>query len=101
MKKHPPKKINALFGYRTELSMKNADTWSFAHKHCGALWLKAGLIMLIPSIIPFIPIYKASEGIITAAGLIIMSVQLIILIICIFPTEKALKENFNSDGTPK
>ena len=26
-----PKEINSAFGYRTSMSMKNADTWQFAH----------------------------------------------------------------------
>ena len=27
-----PKNINMVFGYRTVMSMKNRDTWEFAHK---------------------------------------------------------------------
>jgi len=34
----PPKSINPLFGYRTAMSMKNEDTWAFAHRFCGRLW---------------------------------------------------------------
>ena len=37
--KTAPKKINFLFGYRTERSMKNEDTWKFAHTYLGKLWL--------------------------------------------------------------
>ena len=33
--KRPPKKINAIFGYRSMRSMRNEDTWRFAHQHCG------------------------------------------------------------------
>ena len=29
--KAAPKKINYIFGYRTVMSMKNRDTWEFAH----------------------------------------------------------------------
>ena len=35
-----PKNINAVFGYRTTMSMKNKDTWEFAHKYCGKRRLK-------------------------------------------------------------
>ena len=41
-----PKNINATFGYRTTMSMKNKDTWEFAHKYCGKLWCRCGLILL-------------------------------------------------------
>ena len=27
--------VNFVFGYRTSMSMKNKDTWEFAHKYCG------------------------------------------------------------------
>ena len=29
--KHPPKTINMVYGYRTSMSMKNKETWDFAH----------------------------------------------------------------------
>ncbi len=32
MKKRSPKKITVLYGYRTERSMKNEDTWQFSNK---------------------------------------------------------------------
>ena len=35
--KKAPKEINSVFGYRTSMSMKNKDTWEFAHKYCGDL----------------------------------------------------------------
>ena len=34
----PPKKINALYGYRTGKSMKNDETWKFANAYA-AMWL--------------------------------------------------------------
>ena len=41
-----PKEINSAFGYRTSMSMKNHDTWEFAHKYCGKLWYIAGMSRL-------------------------------------------------------
>ena len=35
-----PKEINEVFGYRTPMSMKNKDSWEFAHKYCGKIWYK-------------------------------------------------------------
>lgn len=49
MYKYPPKKINGIYGYRTSVSMKNKDTWEFAHKTCGKLWWKVGWIILLLS----------------------------------------------------
>ena len=31
--KRAPKRISKLAGFRTKMSMKNRDTWEFAHKH--------------------------------------------------------------------
>lgn len=45
--KHAPGQINMLFGYRTARSMKNQDTWQFAHHYFGKLWFKMGLWMLV------------------------------------------------------
>ncbi|MBE6023390.1 MAG: SdpI family protein [Cellulosilyticum sp.] len=38
--KKAPKEINNVLGYRTSRSMKNKETWQFAHNYFGKLWLK-------------------------------------------------------------
>lgn len=101
MYKHAPKNINYIFGYRTSRSMKNDDTWKFAHEYCGRLWYRLGLIMLIPTVIVHIPFYNSNEDTIGIVATVVMTIQLIVLIISIFPTEKALKKTFNDDGTRK
>ena len=99
MWKHCPKQINHFLGYRTKRSMKNMDTWKFAHEHCGHLWWKIGGILLVPSVLIHIPFYHSSEDVIGAVGLILLTIQCIILIASIFPTEAALKNAFHEDGT--
>ncbi len=94
MWKHCPKKINVVFGYRTRRSMKNIDTWKFAHEHCGKTWWKVGWIILLSTILIHIPIYNSSENIIGIASCVLVTVQLIILIGSVFPTEIALKNEF-------
>ena len=101
MWKYCPKKINWWFGYRTALSMKNMDTWAFAHNYCGRLWLIIGLIMLVPSTLLHIPFYHSSEATIGMLGIGVITVQSIVLIVSIFPTEKTLKKVFNEDGSRK
>ena len=66
MYKHSPKDINGIIGYRTKLSMKNQETWDFAQKFCGKLWLKIGGIMLLLSIILQIPFKESNENIMGA-----------------------------------
>ena len=99
MWKHCPQEINSLIGYRTKRSMKNEDTWKFAHEYCGKLWWIMGWIMLIPSMAAQIPFFNSSYKTIGIVGAIVVSVQCLILIASIFPTESALKKTFNDDGT--
>ena len=97
-KNKSPKEINSLFGYRTTMSMKNKDTWEFAHHYCGRLWLVLGMIMLPVSIIPMFFFIKQSTDVVGTAGAIIEIIQIIVLLIPIYSTEKALKKEFDENG---
>lgn len=101
MWKHPPKSINAVMGYRTKRSMRNMDTWNFAHEHCGRLWWRIGWAMLIPSAVIHLPFYNSSENMIGTVGGILCTIQCLALIVSILPTEKALKRNFTDEGLGK
>ena len=95
--KHP-KSINAVFGYRTTMSMKNKDTWEFAHQFCGKLWFRCGLGLLPVSVIPLIFVLNKSIDVIGTVGGIVCAIQLIPLVGSIFPTEIALKKIFDQNG---
>lgn len=96
--KNAPKEINAVFGYRTAMSMKNNATWEFAHKYCGKLWYRWGLAMLPISVAAMLPVAGKSAGITGSVGGIICVIQTVFLVGSVFPTEKALKDNFDRDG---
>ena len=99
--KHCPKNINSLIGYRTTRSMKNMDTWKFAHEYCGKLWWKLGWLIMILTAVMYIPLYQGNDNMVGIAGVDLITIQCTVLIISIYPTEKALKEHFNDDGTRK
>ena len=99
MWKHTPKTINGFMGYRTARSMKNMDTWKFAHEYAGRLWWKIGWIILFPSLVVHIPVYGASDDRVGLVGGVVVAIQTIILIASNYPTENALKKNFNDDGS--
>lgn len=99
--KTAPKEINYIFGYRTNMSMKNKDTWEFAHKYIGKLWFRFGWILVPITIIPMLFVLGKSEDTIGTVGAIVVAIDLIILISVIFPTEMALKKNFDKDGNRK
>ena len=96
-----PQNINATFGYRTTMSMKNKDTWEFAHKFCGNLWFRCGLVLLPISMIPLILVFSKSIDAIGNTGLIVSSFQLVPVVGSIIPTEIALKKTFDQDGRRK
>ena len=101
MWKHAPGSINKVVGYRTSRSMKNEDTWRFAHDYCGRLWWKIGCTMLIPSVIIHFPLYNSSENTIGVVGGILCGIQCILLMVPILFTEGALKRNFTNEGIRK
>ena len=45
----PPKKINSLYGYRTNKSMKSQSSWDFAQRFSGREIIKWGIILFICS----------------------------------------------------
>ena len=98
MWKRAPKNINGIYGYRTKRSMKNMDTWNFAHEYCGKLWWRLGWIMLIFSVIIQLPFLKSNEDVIGGLGLVLCLVQCAVLILSIIPTENALKRTFDDNG---
>lgn len=96
-----PKQINCLFGYRSDRSMKNRDTWIFAHQYCGRLWLRWGLIMLPLSVLLLISVIGESVERIGTFGMILCFLQLVPLVGSIIPTERALKRTFDEYGHRK
>lgn len=96
--RNAPKNINAVFGYRTTMSMKNKDTWEFSHKYFGKIWYTCGLVLLPLSIVPMLFVIGQDKDTIGILGGLISVIQLILLIGPILPTEKALKKNFDENG---
>ena len=99
--KSAPKKINYILGYRTDMSMKNRDTWEFAHKYFGKLWIRYGLLLIPITVIPMLYVIGNSENVVATVGLIVSFVNTVTLIVPIFFTEKALNRTFDKDGKRK
>ncbi len=99
--KAAPKKINFLFGYRTAMSMKNEDTWSFAHKHFGRNWYIIGIVLLPVSLVTMLFVLGKTKDLVGNTGTILSFVQLFTLLAAIIPTERALKKNFDKHGNRK
>ena len=99
--KSPPKSINATFGYRTTMSMKNQETWKLAHTVCGRFWFRCGRILLPLSVVPMLLVIGRGTETVGYTGVIIVFIQLVPLL-CVIPvTEHALRKNFDKNGMRK
>lgn len=92
---------NAYFGYRTNMSVKNNQTWYFAHRYIGRLWFIIGIVIIPFTIIPMLLIIGKDTGTVGTIGTIICTAQLVCLIVPAILTDKALKRHFNRDGCPR
>ena len=96
-----PKEINIIFGYRTNMSMKNKETWEFAHQYFGKIWYVCGLILLpLTAGIMLLTIGKSEDFIGSVGGALCM-IQILPLIGAIYPTEKALRKKFDKNGNKR
>ena len=99
--KAAPKNINWAYGYRTERSTKNRDTWVFAHKCIGGLWKIWGIALVPVSIIPLLFVLGKDVGTVGNLCIALMVVQLVFLIFPIFIVERRLKKTFDKYGRRK
>lgn len=96
-----PKEINWVVGYRTARSMKNEETWRFAHSVAGRFYWKWGWIALPVAVVPMLFVLGQPEEVIAIVGLIIMCVLMIPIFAVIPYTEIALRNTFDKDGNRK
>ncbi|MBQ9980023.1 MAG: SdpI family protein [Oscillospiraceae bacterium] len=96
--KKAPKNINFVFGFRTPLSMKNRQTWEFAHKLCGKIWIVCGGVLLIAAVVAMLFCRGGETGYVGTFGLIVEIVELVVLIVSVIPTVVALRRSFDRHG---
>ena len=96
--KDPPKSVDRIFGYRTQMSMKNEDTWEFAHRCCGKIWWRLGWILLAVSIVIMFLVRGKSDDAVGLVGGILCAAEVAPLLLSIIPVEKALKKEFDEYG---
>ena len=93
-----PKEINDFVGYRTTRSMKNQDTWVFAHHTCGRLWEKLGGITLVLTVVGMVLLSGRGEDALGIGTVVLCSGQTAVILLSILPVEAALKRTFDENG---
>lgn len=96
--KKPPKHINSFYGYRTSRSMKNQQTWDFAHQMCGRLWFRWGLVLLPLSLLAMLLVLGKDAEELGVWLMGVTAIQVVVLLSSIVPVERALKKNFDQFG---
>lgn len=89
----PPKKINSLYGYRTNKSMQNETIWQFAN----SFWSKQFLIYSAISFVAALVLAYVNPKITWQP----MAIMLLSLAVSVIKTEQALNKNFDDEGKKK
>ncbi|MCE2613793.1 SdpI family protein [Flavobacteriaceae bacterium D16] len=91
----PPKKINHLYGYRTQRSMKNQQTWDYANRIGPVMFIKTGSYLLLIGVLA----YWLSEP---TGAIWISGVTMVVgLIAGVIACERKLEKRFDAEGNPK
>lgn len=101
MWKHPPKTINAIYGYRTRMSSLNQNTWRFSQEYAGRLWVRWGIRMIPVSLLLLMLFAVAGEKAAATAGTILCMVQIVIMLSSIAVVERMLNKVFDKHGNLK
>lgn len=89
----PPKKINALYGYRTNRSILNEDIWEFAN----TFFTKQLLLYATLSLVAALILAMISAEITWQP----MTLMLLSLAVSVIKTEQSLNATFDEDGKRK
>ncbi|MCI2228572.1 SdpI family protein [Polaribacter sp. MSW13] len=92
--KFPPKKINNIYGYRTNRSMQNQTIWDFANTTFNQSFLIYSGISFLGSLL--LANFSSKELTWQPMVLVLLSI-----VVCIVKTEKSLSEKFTDEGEEK
>jgi len=94
---YPPQKINSLYGYRTERSMKDQQNWDEGNRYSAVLMIKASVILIVAGVILAWLLAQIDMGddakMLIRVALMILSAAITVVVMfrC---TEKHLKSTF-------
>ena len=91
-----PAKINNMVGYRTKRSMINQDTWDYAQKLMGKLWLIIGLVAAVLAVIIMLTLGRGESAMVV--GIVMIVVELVAMFASIYVIESDLKKTFDEKG---
>lgn len=91
------KKVSKFFGYKTARTQLSQDTWEYANKKVGDIWIKSGAIYTA-FVGVFLLVFPSQR---VKLSLVVVLVGLLVALSPFSAVEKELKEKFNDKGEPK
>jgi len=88
-------KLKGVFGLRIDCAMTNEETWNFAHKYGGKLWIVLGIIMSVVIVLCMLIAININELIVGIIALIISMIELLVFIFSFSIIKKNIKKKFN------
>jgi len=86
-------------GYKTKRASINRETWNYAQKYAGKVWIILGAVMLPISLA--VALYAADKGMSEGIDLVLGAAQLVLTGLAFIPIENALKKRFDERGKRK
>ncbi len=83
-----------VFSYRSELAMKNEETWEFAHVHIRDLWVRVGISTLVLTLI----LMRVFADSYSSFVLWLLLGQMVFFCGCVFFVDSIMKAVFDKDG---
>ena len=81
--------------------MQNQQTWDYAQRECGRLWMRWGVLMLVPAAVIMLLLLGKEVPTIGTVGGIVTVLQMLPLLLSIAVIEKKLRRTFDENGTPR
>lgn len=91
-----PPRFGVSFAYRTSLSSRSQDCWTFAHRHISKLWVRIGLLTGILAAVLMIVLKDNYRGYM----LWIIGAEMVFLCLSAILVDALLKNAFDEDGKP-
>lgn len=101
--KDPPKTIDSMYGYRTVMSMKNQDTWTFSQQCYGRNCYKIGWVLLSVTGLFLLLTWKLRISVVSIdycfwqIGFVALEAVAVVIANYV-PVERALKREFDKNG---
>lgn len=91
------KKISYFFGYKTARSQTSKETWEYANKRVGTMWMKLGGIYTLIVIILLLLFPAQREK----PSIIVMAMAIVVSMIPFPIVQRELDEKFDDEGKEK